>query len=131
MSDNQSLGARLKGDLTGNLSVSVVSVILAVIALFAFAQVGDSTTGGFLLAINIAVFIPYAYESYWFVSYSRGAAMIWTISAVLITAGLFIGTYQLALGIVSGEYTAGIAFIVTVVIQYTVAALFVRVRQNA
>ena len=131
MSDNQSLGVRLKEDLTNNLSVSVVSVILAVIALFAFAQVGDPTTRGFLLAINIAVFIPYAYEAYWPVSYSSGAAIVWTISAVLITIGLFIGTYQLAFGVMSGEYTAGIAFIVTVIIQYSVAALFMRVRKNA
>lgn len=131
MSDNQSLGARLKEDLTNNLSVSVVCVILAVIALFAFAQVGDPTMGGLFLALNIAVFIPYAYEAYWPVSYSSGAAIVWTISAVLITTGLFIGTYQLALGVMSGEYTAAIAFIVTVIIQYAVAALFMRVRKNA
>jgi acetyl-CoA carboxylase beta subunit len=62
MSDNRSLGARLKEDLMSNLSISVVSVILAVVALFVFAQIGDPTTGGLFLALNIGVFIPYAYE---------------------------------------------------------------------
>lgn len=131
MSDNQSLGAHLKEDLTSNLSVSVVSVILAVVALFVFAQIDDPTTGGLFLALNIGVFIPYAYERYWPVAYSSSAAVVWTISAALITAGLFIGTYQLALGVVPGEYTGGIAFVLTVLIQYGIAALFMRVRQNA
>jgi hypothetical protein len=131
MSDNQSLGARLKEDLTSNFSVSVVSVILAVVALFVFAQIDDPTTEGLFLALNIGVFIPYAYERYWPVAYSSSAAVVWTISSALITAGLFIGTYQLALGVVSGEYTGGIAFVLTVLIQYGIAALFIRVRQNA
>jgi len=131
MSDNQSLGARLKEDLISNLSVSVVSVILAVVALFVFAQIGDPTTEGFFLALNIGVFIPYAYEHYWPVAYSSSAAVVWTISAAMITAGLFIGTYQLALGMVPGEYTGGIAFVLTVLIQYGIAALFMRIRQNA
>lgn len=131
MSDNQSLGVRLKEDLTNNLSVSVVSVILAVVALFVFTQISDPTTEGVFLALNIGVFIPYAYERSWPVVYSSSAAVVWTISAALITAGLFIGTYQLALGVVPGEYTGGIAFVLTVVIQYGIAALFMRVRQNA
>ena len=131
MSANQSLGARLKEDLISNLSVSVVSVILAVVALFVFAQIGDPTTGGLFLALNIGVFIPYAYERYWPVAYSRSEAAVWTISAALITTGLFIGTYQLALGVVPGEYTGGIAFVLTVLIQYGIAALFMRIRQNA
>jgi hypothetical protein len=131
MSNNQSLGARLKGELTSNLSVSGISVILAVVALIVFAQIGDPTTGGLLLAINIGVFIPYAYERYWPVAYSTSAAVVWNISAALITVGLFIGTYQLALGVVAGEYTGGIAFVLTVLIQYGIAMLFMKVRQNA
>lgn len=130
MSDNHSLGARLKEDLTSNLSVSGVSGILAVVALLGFSRIGDPTTGALLLALNIAVFIPYAYERYWPVAYSSSAAVVWTISAVLITAGLFIGAYQLALGVISSEYAVGTAFVLTVVIQYGTAALFMRVRQQ-
>jgi len=131
MSDNQSLGARLKEDLTSNFSVSGVSVILAVVALFVFDQMGDPAMGGIFLALNIGVFIPYAYERYWPVAYSSSAAVVWTLSAVLITSGLFIGIYQLALGLAPSEYTGGIAFVLTVLIQYGIAALFMRVRQNA
>lgn len=128
MSDNQSLGTRLKENLTSNPSVSTVSVILAVIAFLAFAQVGDPTTGGLFLALNIGLFIPYAYERYWPVAYSSTEAVVWTISAALITAGLFIGIYQLTLYVISGEYTGGTAFVLTVLIQYGIAALFMRVR---
>jgi hypothetical protein len=105
-------------------------VILAVVALFVFAQIGNPTTRGLLLALNIGVFIPYAYERYWPVAYSSSAAVVWTISSALITAGLFIGTYQLAFGVAPGEYTGGIAFVLTVLIQYGIAALFMRVRQH-
>lgn len=131
MTDNQSLEGRLPVELTTDLSVSVVSVTLAVMALFAFAQVSEPVTGGVFLALNIAVFIPYAYEQYWPVAYSSGAAVVWTVSAALITTGLFIGAYQLVLDMLPGEYTAGIAFVVTVVLQYAIAASFTRVRQNA
>lgn len=131
MTDNQSLGGRLRAELTTDLSVSVVSAVLAVVALFAFAQLSEPITGGVFLALNIAVFVPYAYERYWPVAYSGGAAVVWTVSAVLITAGLFIGTYQLGLSGLSGEYAAGIAFVVTVVLQYAIAASFVRVRRTA
>lgn len=131
MTDNQSLGERLRAELMADLTVSVVSVILAVVALIAFARVGESITGGGYLGMNIAVFIPYAYEQYWPVAYSRGAAVVWTTSAALVTAGLFIGAYQLVLGAISTAYTAEIAFVVTVLLQYAIAALFMRVRQHA
>jgi hypothetical protein len=130
MSDNQSLGTRLKEDLTGNLSVSIVSVVLAVVAWVGFAQTGDPTTEGVFLALNIGVFIPYAYERYWPVEYSTSAAAVWTISASLIAAGLYIGIRQLTLGVGPGEYTGGIAFVLTVLIQYGIAALFMRTRQS-
>jgi hypothetical protein len=131
MSNNQSLGVRLKEGLSSNLSVSVVSVVLAVVALFVFAQIGDPTPGGILLALNIGVFIPYAYERYWPVAYSSSAAVVWATSAALITTGVFIGTHQIALRVSPDEYIEGIAFVLTVLIQYGIAALFMRVRQNA
>jgi hypothetical protein len=130
MSDNQSLVTRLKEDLTSNLSISVVSAILAVVALFVFAQIGDPATGGLLLALNVGVFIPYAYDRYWPVTYSSSAVVVWAISAALITTGLFIGMYQLALSAVPGQYTGGAAFVLTALIQYGITALFMKVRQS-
>lgn len=130
MPESQSLGTRLKEDLTNNLSVSATAAILAVVALFTFAQIGETSQGGLLLAVNIAVFIPYAYEQYWPVEYSAGAAAVWTISAALITTGLFIGAYQLSLSVVTGYLVPAVAFVVTVAIQYGTAALFARVRRR-
>lgn len=131
MTENQSLGARLRNQLTTNLAVSTVAVLLAVVALFAFGGISDIMTGGVLLALNIAVFIPYAYERYWPVAYSTGAAAVWTISAALITTGLFIGVFQLVLSVLSNDLAPPIAFIITVSVQYGIAALFARIRQSA
>ncbi|WP_256391164.1 hypothetical protein [Natronoarchaeum rubrum] len=129
MSDNPPLRDRLQRDLTDNFSVSASATLAALIALFAFARIGDSATGGLLLALAIAVFVPYAYEQFWPEEYAGAAAAVWTISAALVTTGLFVGIYQLSLD--AGAYAPGIAFVVTVTIQYVVAALFMRARQNA
>ena len=132
MPESQSLGTRLKNDLTNNFSVSITAALLAIVALFAFAQVGDASRGGLLLALNIAVFIPYAYERYWPVEYSAGAAAVWTLSAALITTGLFVGAYQLSASVLTdASISAAVAFVATVAIQYGTAALFARVRRNA
>lgn len=130
MSDNQSLGTKLRDDLSSGLSVGVVSALLAVVALFAFTAVTDVTRGGVLLALNVAVFVPYAYEQYWPVSYSTGAAAAWTVSAALVTTGVFIGTYQAATGGLETDLALGVAFILTVAVQYGTAALFARVRRS-
>lgn len=131
MSNDTSLGARLKEDLTENFTVSAVAVLMALLALLALYRIELSVTetGGLLLAI--AVFIPYAYEQYWPITYSGGAAVVWTVSAALITTGIFIGAYQFAHSYVSVQYDGGIAFLVTVIIQYGIAAVFMRVHQNS
>ncbi|QRV17343.1 hypothetical protein JMJ58_16885 [Haloterrigena salifodinae] len=131
MSNDASIGTRLKEDLTESFTVSVVSVLMALLALLALysIELSVSETGGLLLAL--AVFIPYAYEQYWPITYSGGAAVVWTVSAALITMGIFIGTYQLAHSSVSVQYDGGIAFLVTVAVQYGIAAIFMRVYQNS
>jgi len=130
MANDTSLGTRLKAELTKDFTVSVVAIFMALLALLALYRMGASVTElGFLL-VAIAVFIPYAYDEYWPISYSGGAAVVWTVSAALITAGLFIGAYQLAQIYLSSQYDGGIAFVVTVVIQYGIAALFMRVYQT-
>ncbi|MFC4549657.1 MULTISPECIES: hypothetical protein [Halorussus] len=131
MSHDTSLSARLKEDLTESFTVSLVAVLMALLALLSLFRIELSVpeTGGFLLAI--AVFIPYAYEHYWPITYSGGAAVVWTVSAALITMGIFIGAYQLAHTYVSVRYDGGIAFLVTVIIQYGIAAVFARVYRNS
>lgn len=131
MTEQRSFSYRLKYELTDNLAGSVLAVGLAVVAFFAFGAVGDRTIAGVLLALNIAVFIPYAYERYWPEAYATGAAVVWTVSAAFITSGLFIGTYQLLVGNIPVELVPGMAFVVTVVVQYGTAALFAHVRRRA
>jgi hypothetical protein len=131
MSNDTSLGARLKEDLTESFTVSAVSVLMTLLALLPLYRIELSVTetGGLLLAI--AVFVPYAYEQYWPITYSGGAAVVWTVSAALITMGIFIGAYQIAHSYVSVQYDGGIAFLVTVIVQYGIAAVFMRVYQNS
>lgn len=131
MSHDTSLVTRLKEDLVENFLISVVSALSAVVALFAFYQIGLSVTEIFGLLIAIAVFIPWGYERYWPITYSGGAAVVWTISAALITSGIFIGAYELAHSYLSVQYDSGIALLVTLIIQYGIAALFSRVRRNS
>lgn len=130
MNNTQSLSTTLKNELTSNLPVSLVSVFLAVVAMFVFSAISDSGTGGILLALTIAVYIPHAYERYWPVAYSTGAAAVWTLAAALITTGFFIGISQIAAGVLSTTLSFIVAFLVTTVVQYGSVALFARVRQR-
>lgn len=58
------------------------------------------------------------------IAYSGGAVVVWTVSAALITTGVFIGAYQLAQSSVSMQYNGGMAFLVTVIVQYGITAVF-------
>ena len=129
MSDTSSLGSRLKQELFTDLSVSIVAVVLAVLAL-GVTTANDVVDGGLYLALNIAVFMPYAYEAYWPVEYASLPAAVWTVAAALITTGLYLGSYVL-FALLVPEFMAPAAFIVTVGVQYATAALYARVRNNA
>lgn len=114
-----------------DVTVSVVSVLLAVVALFVFATTTDDAVSGALLGLAIAVNVPYGYGEYWPVEYPPGAAAVWSVAAAFVTAGVFLGTYQLASGVLTGESIAAVAFVVTAVVQYGAAVLFARVRRGA
>lgn len=131
MSNNTSLSARLKEDLTESFMVSVVSVLMALLAFLTSYRIELSVPETLGLLLVVAVFIPYAYEEYWPITYSGGAAVVWTVSAALITIGIFIGAYQLAHTYVSVQYDGWIAFVVTVAIQYGIAAIFMRAHKNS
>jgi hypothetical protein len=130
MSDNPSLGSRLKDDLLNNLSVSITAVVLAVLALGGIT-ISDQVDGGLYLAMNIAVFLPYAYEAYWPVKYNPVPAVVWTISAALVTTGLYLGSYVLFERLISPEFVRAAAFIVTVVLQYGITRLYANIRNSA
>lgn len=130
MSDNQALKGQLKNDLLNNLSINVTAVILAVLALGGVA-ISDQVGGELYLAMNIAVFLPYAYEAYWPVEYDSVSAVVWTISAALVTTGFYLGAYAFFERIVSLEFVEAAAFIVTVGLQYGATSLYARIRISA
>jgi len=130
MSNTRSLRSRLADELTTDLTVSVVSVVLAVTALLASAQVPQLRANGLYLAITVAVFVPYVYDQVWPVTYGGAAAAVWTVSAALVTAGLFVGLLQLARIAAPDEYAGAVAFLATVAIEYALAAAFMRARQH-
>ncbi|ADQ66521.1 hypothetical protein GL213_04635 [Halogeometricum borinquense] len=129
MFERSSLGSQLKQDLLNNLSVSITAAVLAVLALAALTAT-DPVGGALFLAVNIAVFIPYAYEAYWPVEYDSLPAAVWTVSAALITAGLYIGFHVLFEQFVSPEFVEVAAFIGTVGVQYGITALYASVRNT-
>lgn len=131
MTDTQSFQTTLKDELTKNLSVSVLAVLLALPAAFLYGQLVGFDVGGYLLLLNVGVYIPYAYERHWPVSYAPTPAIVWTVSAALVTTGVFLGAYQIALSVLTSGYAAGVAFVVTVALQYGSALAFRRARGHA
>lgn len=131
MANDTSLGTRLKAELTKDFTVSVVSVLMALLTIYPLYRIGVSYAASFLLLLAIASHIPRAYEQYWPITYSGGAAVVWTISAALVTSGILIGAYQLALTFVESPYAGIIAYLVTVVLQFGITALFMRVHQTS
>ncbi|MDJ1432746.1 hypothetical protein [Halostagnicola sp. A-GB9-2] len=127
MNESRSLTDRLADDLTANLTVSIVAVGIALIALL-LAPLGESVGNRFLLLCTLGIFIPYAYDEYWPVEYSPVYAVIWTIAAGLVTAGLFIGAFGVSLQLLPDDVAGIVAFSVTVCVQYGVAMIFPRVR---
>lgn len=131
MANDTSLGTRLKAELTKDFTVSIVSVFMALLTIYPLYRIGVSFVASFLLLLAIAANIPHAYEQYWPITYSGGAAVVWTISAALVTSGILIGAYQIALTFVGSPYAGIIAYFVTVGLQYGTAALFMRVHQTS
>ena len=100
-----------------------------IIVLFAFAALVEFEAI-YLLVAGTAVFIPQIYDRIWPESYSTVAAIVWTVCAVLVSSGVFIGVLQVARSRLSLVLAAIVAFTVTTIVQYGSAGLFARVRQN-
>ena len=129
MAEDSSYKAIVKNELTSNLPVSITAVLLAVVVLFAFAALVEFEAI-YLLVAGTAVFIPQIYDRIWPESYSTVAAIVWTVCAVLVSSGVFIGVLQVARSRLSLVLAAIVAFTVTTIVQYGSAGLFARVRQN-
>ena len=129
MAEDSSYKAIVKNELTSNLPVSITAVLLAVVVLFAFAALVEFEAI-YLLVAGTAVFSPQIYDRIWPESYSTVAAIVWTVCAVLVSSGVFIGVLQVARSRLSLVLAAIVAFTVTTIVQYGSAGLFARVRQN-
>ena len=129
MAEDQSYMSIVEDELTSNLPVSITAVLLAVIVLFAFAALLDFEAI-YLLVAGTAVFIPQIYDRIWPESYSTVAAIVWTVCAVLVSSGVFVGVLQIARSRLSVALAAVVAFTVTTIVQYGSAGLFARVRKN-
>ena len=130
MTEGQSYKNIVKDELTSNLPVSVTAVLLGILVLFSFAELLGEFEAVYLLVGLTAVFIPQIYDRVWPESYSTTAAIIWTICAVLVSTGVFIGVLQIVRSSVSVVPAALVAFVLTTIVQYGSAGLFARVRQN-
>jgi hypothetical protein len=72
--------------------------------------------------------LAFPYDDYWPVEYRPAYAVGWTLLFGLLTAGVFIGFYELALP-QAGSTAASIgAFVVAVGLQFGSAILYARIR---
>jgi hypothetical protein len=144
MSDSTSLRRRLRADLTDDLSVTVTAVGLGVAAFLLTALEVDalwtilpasaelaptrSLFGPtFLLSLSL-MDIAFVYGDHWPVTYPPVYAVLWTILLGLITAGVFVSVYQLALSQTGSTAAGAAAFLVAVGVQYASAVLYARAR---
>lgn len=127
MAERPSLGRRLRDELRDDLTVSVISVFLGLLA-FGLVTASSLEDGGLFVAVTIAVFVPWTYGDQWPESYSPAPAAVWTVSAALVTAGLYVGSYAIFDLLVTSQFVPAGAFVVTVLVQQGIARLLGRIR---
>ncbi|WP_330631609.1 hypothetical protein [Halocatena halophila] len=126
MTEKQPLRSRLVEELTADVTVGVVAAIGAVVVAAIYYWLGVSFVGSFLAMITIGVELPHAYDRHWPITYASRPAVVWTVAATLVTAGVFLGVYQLAALLGSGMTVPITAFFVTALLQYVMAMVFGR-----
>lgn len=131
MSEHRSVWDRLSEELTADLSVSVAAALAAVPTLFAVAALTGRTDAPLYVAIDVAVFVPWVYDSHWPESYDGVGSAVWALSAALVTVGLFVGAYALFSVVVAEAAAAAGATVATVLTQYALAVAFERLRRRA
>lgn len=127
MAESPSSGRRLTDELTNDLTVNVVSVLLGLMA-FGLVTTSPLVDSGLFVAVTIAVFVPWIYGDHWPESYSPAPAVVWTVSASLVTAGLYVGSYAIFDLLVTSSFVSAGAFVVTVLMQHAIARFVGRIR---
>lgn len=131
MGESAPLRGRLRADLTAGQSVTATAVGLALVV-FVLVSL-DSTPlpipaefhAEFLLSLSL-MDTAFAYDEFWPVEHRPAYAALWALLAGLLTAGVFVGVYELV-GLQAGTTAAGVgAFLTAVGLQFGTAILYAR-----
>jgi hypothetical protein len=124
---------RIDAERTDNAVVTVTATGLALVA-FVLASLGDAHLvalnewgARFLLSLSL-VDISFTYDDYWPVEYGPVSAAAWTVVVGMVSAGLFLTTFELAGAWFGSAITSIVAFLTTVGVQYGSALLYARLR---
>lgn len=123
MPNSTPLRQKLREDLVGNLLVSGVAVVLAVVAFVFLVSVGVPFIVLFGCVLAIGVFVPRIYEQYWSSTRSRGFRVGWTVLMSVLTTVIILVVFEAALSFLSRQYAAIVAVVVTPIVQYAIALL--------
>ncbi len=133
MGESAPLRSRLRADLTDNQSVTVTAIGLALVV-FVLVSL-DSTPlpvpaefgAEFLLSLSL-MDTAFAYDEFWPVEYRPAHAALWTLLFGLLTAGVFVGVYELAVPQAGTTAAGAMAFLTAVGVQFGTAILYARIR---
>lgn len=129
MGESAPLGGRLRADLTDNQSVTATAIGLALVV-FVLVSLDSEflpVSAEFLLSLSM-MDTAFAYDEFWPVEYRPAYAALWTLLFGFLTAGVFVGVYELA-GLQTGDTVAVYgAFLVAVGLQFGTAVLYARIR---
>jgi len=129
LSNSTPLRQKLREDLTENLLVSGVPVVLAVVAFAVLFSLGVPFIALFGCVLAIGVFVPQIYEQYWPSTRSRGFRVGWTVLMALLTTAIILVVYDAMLPFMSHQYSAIVAAVITPIAQYSIAILVAGRRQ--
>jgi hypothetical protein len=129
MGESAPLGGRLRADLTDNQSVTATAIGLALVV-FVLVSLDSEflpVSAEFLLSLSM-MDTAFAYDEFWPVEYRPAYAALWTLLFGFLTAGVFVGVYELA-GLQTGDTVAVYgAFLAAVGLQFGTAVLYARIR---
>ena len=133
MPESTSLRNQLRADLTDNQWVTVTAIGLALVA-FVLVSLDNSPLPlsadfgpAFLLSLSL-MDMAFAYNDYWPVEYTPMYAVMWTLLFGLVTAGTFVGIYELVIPHFGNTIASIGAFVIAVGLQFASAILYARLR---
>jgi len=123
MSDRSPLRQKLRADLTENLLVSGVAVVLGVIAFVVLSSLDVPFLVLFGCVLAIGAFVPRIYEAYWPSRRSRGFRIGWTVLMAVVTTAIILVVYDVMRAFLSQQSASIVAVVITPIAQYALAAL--------